>query len=129
MTIDYNGPFIHIAFKANELSPGPRIVELAPGYTYERIFIHDLQNISALNPYQRVERGDRLTFPPVNSKSPSLVHLFIPDATKDAKISFSIEKFGQIPDPNYFSYIPFASISVTCDDGKEYNVIPSDQFK
>lgn len=129
MTIDYNGPFIRIAFKANELPSGPRIVELAPGYTYERIFIHDLQNISALNPYQRVERGDRITFPPVNSKSPSPVHLFVPDGTKEAKISFSIEKFGQIPNPNYFSYRPFASISVTGDDDNEYDVIPSDQFK
>ena len=129
MIIDYNGPFIRISFKANEVSAGPQIVELAPGYSYERIFIHDLQNISALSPYQRVERGDRITFPPVNSKSPSLVHLFVPDATKEAKISFSIEKFGQIPDHDYFSYRPFASISVRGDDGNKYDVIPSDQFK
>lgn len=37
MTIDYNGPFIRIAFKANELPNGPRIVELAAGYKYNVI--------------------------------------------------------------------------------------------
>lgn len=30
---------------------------------------------------------------------------------------------------DYFSYIPFAPISVTGDDGNTYSVIPSDQFK
>ena len=128
MTIDYFGPFIRIAFKANELSNSHRIVELPHGYTYERIFIHDLQNISALNPYQRVERGDRITFPPVNYTSPSILPLFIEDVTKEAEIRLSIEKFGQIPNKYYF-YQTFNPILVTGDNGKQYNVIPSDQFK
>ena len=128
MTIDYNGPFIHIAFKANELPNGPRVVELASGYSYERIFIHEITNIMELHSYQKVIRGDRITFPPVNSKSPSILPIYIPDPTKNADIRFSIEKFGQIPDPHYFDKT-FKPIVVTGDDGKEYNVIPSDQFK
>ena len=39
-----------------------------------------------------------------------------------------IEKFGPIPDSHYFDNA-FEPILVTGDDGKEYNVIPSDQFK
>lgn len=40
----------------------------------------------------------------------------------------AIEKFRQIPDPNYFNSA-FDPILVVGDDGQEYNVIPSDQFK
>lgn len=39
-----------------------------------------------------------------------------------------IEKFGQIADIHYFDKA-FEPILVVGDDGKEYNVIPSDQFK
>lgn len=46
----------------------------------------------------------------------------------NAEIRFVIEKFGQIPDAHYFDKA-FDPILVTGDDGKEYNVIPSDQFK
>lgn len=63
-----------------------------------------------------------------NSKSPSYITLHIPDITKNAEIRFTIEKFGQIPDHSYFDSA-FKPILVTGDDGKEYNVIPSDQFK
>ena len=128
MTIEYYGPFIRIYFKANELKDAHTTVKLADGYTYERIFINNLQNITELHVYQNVERGDRLTFPPVNCKSPSNLYLFIPDIRKDAEIRFSIEKFGQIPDPNYFDSA-FKPIVVKGDDGNEYKVIPSDQFK
>lgn len=38
------------------------------------------------------------------------------------------EKFGQIPDAHYFDNA-FEPILVTGDDGHEYNVIPSYQFK
>lgn len=42
--------------------------------------------------------------------------------------NITLEKFGQIPDDHYFDK-PFKPIVVTGDDGKKYNVIPSDQFK
>ena len=128
MTVDYYGPFIHIHYNANELSEGHTFVQLADGYSYERIFIHSLTNISELNTYIPVSRGDRLTFPPVNCKSPALLYLFIPDTTKPADIKLSIEKFGQIPYPDYFTN-PFEPILVTGDKGVKYKVIPSDQFK
>ena len=128
MSVEYYGPFIHISFTANELSEGHTYVQLAEGYSYERIFINNLVNITELNTYIPVQRGDRLIFPPVNSKSPSLLYLFIPDITKPADIRLTIEKFGQIPYPDYFTN-PFNPILVTGEDGKKYKVIPSDQFK
>ena len=128
MTIETYGTFIRIIFKPNELSKGHARVKLAPGYSYERIFIRGLTNITELHAYQGVTRGDRITFPPVNSKSPSILYLFIPDITKAAEIRFSIEKFGQIPDEHYFDKA-FEPILVKGDDGNEYKVIPSDQFK
>lgn len=123
----YYGSYIHIQFEANELSDGRVTVQLVDGYTYERIYIHHIENIE-LSGYLPLERGDDITFPVVNSKSPSILPLFVKDTSKKADIRLSIEKFGQIPDPHYFdgAFIP---ILVTGDDGNEYNVIPSDQFK
>lgn len=128
MTVEYFGTFIHIHINANELSEGHTFVQLADGYSYERIFINSLVNITELNTYIPVKSGDRLTFPPVNSKSPALLYLFIPDITKPADIKLMIEKFGQIPYPDYFTN-PFNPILVTGDNGNKYKVIPSDQFK
>ena len=128
MTIAYYGPFIRIHFSANELIEGHTNVQLADGYSFERIFINNLINVSEFCRYQTVHIGDRITFPPVNCKSPSLLPIYIPDVTKDADIRLSIEKFGQIPDPNYFFDV-FDPILVKGDDGNKYNVIPSDQFK
>ena len=128
MITEYYGPFIHIHIAANELSEGHTFVKLADGYSYERIFINNLANIAELNTYIPVERGDRLIFPPVYSKSPALLYLYIPDTTKPADIKLTIEKFGQIPYPDYFTN-RFEPILVTGDDGNEYKVIPSDQFK
>ena len=128
MNIEYYGPFIRISFKANEIVDPHVSVKLAPGYTYERILINNLFNITELHAYQSVAKGDRFTFPPVNSKSPSVLHLFIPDVTKSAEIRFSIEKFGQIPDEHYFE-TAFKPILVTGDNGNKYKIIPSDQFK
>lgn len=123
----YHGSYIHIQFDANELTAGHASVQLPDGYTYERIFIHYIDNIE-LSPYMPVERGDDITFPVVNSKSPSILPLFIKDVSKKADIRLSIEKFGQIPDEHYFDKA-FEPILVTGDDGNEYKVIPSDQFK
>lgn len=74
------------------------------------------------------ELSDDITFPVVNSKSPSILPLLIKDTSKRADIRLTIEKFGQIPDPHYFDKA-FEPILVVGDDGNEYNVIPSNQFK
>lgn len=127
MTIDYHGPSIHINIEANELSNGHTIIQLADGYTYERIFIHYVDNIQ-LEPFLVLRGNEDITYPVVNSKSPSILPLFILDTTKRADIRFTIEKFGQIPDTHYFDKA-FEPILVTGEDGNEYNVIPSDRFK
>lgn len=127
MKQEYHGSFIHIQFDANELSDGHTTIQLADVYTYERILIHYIDNIE-LSLYMPLERGDDITFPVVNSKSPSILPLLIKDISRKADIRLSIEKFGQIPDIHYFDKA-FDPILVTGDDGNEYNVIPSDQFK
>ena len=73
-------------------------------------------------------RDIKIDLPSGYSKSPSTIRLFIADLSLPSEIRFTIEKFGQIPDPNYFSK-PFDPISVTDGDAKQCLVIPSDQFK
>ena len=128
MILTYQGPFIWIFYDANELSTKNIVVQLPDGYSYERIFINQVMNITELNPHMAIHTGDHITFPVVNSKSPSLLYLYIADTSKSAEIKLTIEKFGQIPDPNYFAD-SFKPILVTGEDGKGYKVIPSDQFK
>lgn len=113
------GNVVEVSFTANEPSQSG-FITLPDGYSYEQINI-----ISATNCYSAL--GTRI-FPPVNSKSPCQFAYAILDTTKEASFRIIIEKFGQIPDINYFNNA-FEPILVVGDDGKEYNVIPSDQFK
>lgn len=126
--IQYSGNFIRIYFEANELTKEHTTIQLQDGYTYERLHINIANNVKELVPYMSIFTGDTITFPVVNSKSPSTISIFVPDITKEAEIRIIIEKFGQIPDIHYFD-TAFEPILVRGDDGKEYNVIPSDQFK
>lgn len=126
--IQYSGNLIRIHFKANELTDVHTTIQLQDGYTYERLHINFTNNVNELVPYMSISKGDTITFPVVNSKSPSTIRIYVPDITKEAEIRITIEKFGQIPDIHYFD-TAFEPILVTGDDGKEYNVIPSDQFK
>ena len=126
--IQYSGNFIRIYFEANELTKEHITIQLQDGYTYERLHINGVNNVKELIPYMSIYEGDTITFPVVNSKSPSTIGIYVPDITKKAEIRITIEKFGQIPDIHYFD-TAFKPILVTGDDDKEYNVIPSDQFK
>ena len=128
MIIAFHGPLISIHFDANDMPNNRTIVQLPGGYSYEKIFINDLLNIDELTEDMSIHIGDHITFPVVNSKSPSQIYLHIPDISKPADIKITIEKFGQIPDKHYFDN-PFRPILITGDDGNKYNVIPSDQFK
>lgn len=126
--LNIKGPFIHISFNANELSDRNITIPLQNGYSYKRIFINRVLNISALFLNIDIHTGDRLTFPVVNSKSPSNLQLFVPDLSRPSEIRLTIEEFGQIPDEHYFDKA-FDPIPVTGDDGNMHLVIPSDQFK
>ena len=128
MIIEYHGSFISIHISANELRKNQTSVPLRNGYSYERIYLNSLLNITALYEHQKVTEGARITFPPVDCKSPSILWLYITDITKEAEIQLTIEKFGQTPDQYYFDRI-FQPISVVGGDGNKYNIIPSDQFK
>lgn len=126
--ITYRGPVISIRFDANELADNSVIIQLPDGYTYERVLILVANNITAINPFVSIRTGTVITFPVVNSKSPSTLSLYIPDISKAAEVRLTIEKFGQIPDNHYFD-TTFEPILVTGEDGNEYNVIPADRFK
>lgn len=116
------GNSILIEFEANEpLTP----IALPDGYSYERINITESTNIYGVN---QNSSNRILTFPPVNSKSPSVIIIGRSNDNLISRLRFSIEKFGQIPDAHYFD-TAFDPIRVKGEDGKEYNVIPSDQFK
>lgn len=127
MTKLINGCNITLKLEANESPSNDYVYILPSGYTINTINITSLTNIESIN-RAYIQRNTRLVFPVVNSKSPSYITLYISDITKAAEIRFTIEKFGQIPDNNYFD-TAFKPILVKGDDGKEYKVIPSDQFK
>lgn len=127
MTKIVNGCNITLKLAANESTSNDYVYILPIGYTINTMYITSLTNIEAIN-RATIQRNNRLVFPVVNSKSPSYITLYISDISKASEIRFTIEKFGQIPDDGYFDSA-FKPIVVKGDDGKQYNVIPSDQFK
>lgn len=125
MTVTYKGNFVIIRYNAGETSAP---IRLADGYSFETISVVGASNITVIYNEISFVQGAIMRFPPVNSKSPCVLNPLIIDNTKQASIRILILKFGQIPDPNYFDKA-FEPILVTGEDGNEYNVIPSDQFK
>lgn len=105
------------------------IVFIMPdGYSYETFLLTGFQNINYINPLCKANQGTIYNFPPIRSKSPTTITLLKNNDSAVASAIITITKFGQIPDLHYFD-AAFEPIIVTGDDGKEYNVIPSDQFK
>lgn len=127
MVTNINGNNIRIAIDANELTNNRVSIPLPDGYSYEIIHVSYSVNIGEIVQFFSVSYTS-YTFPPVRSHSPSTFDLFVQDLSARAEIRIVIEKFGQIPDPHYFDKA-FKPILVTADDGNEYNVIPSNQFK
>lgn len=128
MITEINGNNIRIFINANELTKKRVPITLPDGYSYETIHISYLKNISELTDYFLIISNTVYHFPPVRSHSPYTFNLLVGDLSASAEIRIVIEKFGQIPDSHYFDKA-FEPILVTGDDGNEYNVIPSDQFK
>ena len=126
MTVNYYGNVVDIKYKAGDKQVP---ITLADGYSIEDIVILRNSGITGLGDGIPIPLGPNVTlhFPPVNSRNPNTITLLF-DTTKDQHFCFFIRKFGQIPDPHYFDKA-FEPILVTGDDGNEYNVIPSDQFK
>lgn len=126
MTINYYGNIVDITFDTTDSSGAA--ITLIDGYSIEEMTIIKNTGIYGLIFGAPImPTTENLRFPPVHSKNPNVIAPFF-DNTKNQRFTFIITKFGQIPDPNYFS-TAFEPILVTDDDGNEYNVIPSDQFK
>lgn len=120
-----NGNNIRITLAPSENN----IVYTMPdGYSYETFLLTAFQNINYINPLCKANAGVIYNFPPIRSKSPTTLKLLKSNASAEASVVITIVKFGQIPDSHYFDKA-FEPILVTGDDGNEYNVIPSDQFK
>ena len=128
MITNINGNCIRYVINSNELKNNTLTITLPDGYSYESIKILYAFNIKEITPHLMIHDGDCYNFPPVKSFSPSVFVIWVPDISKAAEIRISIEKFGQIPDAHYFDKA-FDPILVTGEDGKEYKVIPSNQFK
>lgn len=128
MTFKTYGNIIYISYEASELSIHEQNITLPDGYSYEDILIINSDNISTIQNRLLANSNVHMIFPPINSKSPCSFFLYVTDLTKIASIRILICKFGQIPDAKYFANA-FEPILVTGEDGNEYNVIPSDQFK
>lgn len=125
MTITYHGNAVDIKWDVGDEIGS---ITLIDGYSIEEMYITNNTGIYGL--YLGVPitlTTEKLYFPPVNSRNPNTITPFF-DNKKEQRLSFLITKFGQIPDVHYFDKA-FEPILVTGDDGKEYNVIPSDQFK
>ena len=126
MTITYHGNAVDIRWDAGDEIGGS--ITLIDGYSIEEM--HIINNTGIYGLYLGVPISlttEKLYFPPVNSRNPNTIAPFF-DNKKEQRLSFLITKFGQIPDIHYFDKA-FEPILVTGDDGKEYNVIPSNQFK
>lgn len=128
MIFNVKGNVCRVYIPANEVSVGRVNIDLPDGYSYKTILITYNKNVIEINPAVTIVSGTSYTFPIVNSSSPCAISLYIPTPAADAELRFIIKEFGQKPNPNYFEKA-FDPILVTDSDGKEYNVIPSDQFK
>lgn len=104
------------------------VYTMPDGYSYETFLLTGSQNINYINPLCKAIAGITYHFPLVRSKSPTTLTLLKQDEAAEASAVITIVKFGQIPNSHYFD-TAFEPILVTGDDGNEYNVIPSDQFK
>ena len=126
MTINYYGNIVDIKFDTTDSSG--RAITLIGGYSIEEMtIIYNTGIYGLLHGVPIQPTTGNLRFPPIHSKNPNVISPLF-DNTKNQRFTFIITKFGQIPDPNYF-HTAFEPILVKGDDGKEYNVIPSDQFK
>lgn len=127
MTIKYYGNVVDIQYDVSD--PSGKAITLINGYSIEEMTITYNSGIYGLffgAPIPTTTTVN-LRFPPVHSKNPNVIKPLF-DNTKKQRLTFIITKFGQIPDPHYFDKA-FEPILVTSEDGNEYSVIPSDQFK
>lgn len=122
MTVAIRGNCVSIIF-----DPGKNNVVLPNGYSFESLIIVYTSNTTYVN-YHNIVHNTEYHYPVVNSTSPCTIFASPEDPEKSVILRFIITKFGQIPDEHYFDKA-FEPILVTGDDGNEYNVIPSDQFK
>ena len=125
MKITYKGNVVIIQYEAGET---PTTIQLADGYSFDTIAVIGFVNLTEIYTGITFVLGMPMRFPPVNSKSPCTLLPVVSDNTKSAYVRILIMKFGQIPDAHYFDKA-FEPILVVGDEGNEYNVIPSDQFK
>ena len=125
MEANINGNCLRIELSSEENNV---VFTMPDGYSYESFILTEANNINYINPSCRAIQGTIYNFPPIRSTSPATITVVKRNVASIASANITIVKFGQIPDAHYFDKA-FEPILVTGDDGKKYNVIPSDQFK
>ena len=125
MTLGYRGNLLIVRYSAGEI---PQTFQLKDGYSFDTITVLAADNIEVIHNELNFVLGSVMRFPPINSKSPCTLQPKKIDNSKSAYVRILIMKFGQIPDMHYFDG-SFKPILIKGDDGQDYNVIPSDQFK
>ena len=125
METEIKGNCLRIELSAEENNV---VFTMPDGYSYESFLLTEVNNLNYINPLCRAIQGGIYNFPPIRSKSPATITLVKRNVASIASVNITIVKFGQITDVHYFDKA-FEPISVVGDDGNEYNVIPSDQFK
>lgn len=126
MTVNYYGNAVDIKYSKGDTTAA---ITLPDGYSIEDILIVKNTGIYGIKLGIPIPISANITlhFPPVNSCSPNTITPLF-DNKKEQRFTFLITKFGQIPNAHYFDKA-FDPILVVGNDGKKYNVIPSNQFK
>lgn len=127
MTEKIFGNLISLNFRPDELTSPSYVYRLPEGYSVYQMKIISLTNAIIIN-IDISLKPDTYVFPIVNGKSPSTINIQITDIKKPTYVRLSIKSLGGIPYEDYFKEA-FKPILVTGEDGKEYKVIPSEQFK
>lgn len=130
MTITVFGNIIVFFYAAGEGTDNRYPYHLPDGYSLHDFSIKGTNGgvwFPGSNP-QLPEAGQDGIIPIVDGKSPCFFDWYVNDPSKAAYIVLTIHKFGGEPWIDYWQKA-FEPIVVKKQDGTEYNIIPSDQFK
>ena len=107
---------------------------LPKGYSIKSMMYHtDSPNITLCDgspsPRRILPIDKVINFPVVNSKSPCFFILTTIKAAIGTTLYITITEFGCIPDTQYFAgtFLPISTVNP--DNGAEYYMIPSSQYK
>lgn len=132
MNTTFAGNVIQIIIESSDIG-NSNVLTLPDGYSVKQLYYSGSSNISLTAKGIYLSPNINITFPVVNSKSPSVFNIFANQNSKVGDtIRLTILEFGCIPDSHYFDKT-FDPILIKSKDENgdeiEYNMIPSTQFE